>query len=470
MPDAVIGSVAWELDLDDKKFKKGVASASNEIKGLGGSIEKAAAGSQVFAAGLAAIGTGLVAFGVKSVKAFNESEQVTARLTKLILNQTDATQENVDALKGQAIAMQRVTTYGDDLVMVAQSQLATFDLSSDAIQKVIPGFLDMMAAERGVAISMEEMKNQANGLGKALVGQTDMLVKQGFQFTELQKEILKTGTESERLQVITDVMGKTYGGLAATLRDTFQGQMIVAQNTFGDFMELIGQAITERLTPLVAAINKWAESMGGPEGMMQKLNELGKTMNEWMPVIVGVIVFGLVPALASAAIAMWALVAPILPFIAAGAALGLVVKVLVDQMGGWDATMRKLALGFDIVREKWDALIANLRDGVKFIRENTAPVQSFFGNIMGKASLGFDTIFGGKRALGGSVFPNRAYLVGEQGPEMFVPNTSGDIIPNGGGSSVFNFYVSEKVDMPYVLDQVSAHLGMKGLQANAGIS
>ena len=40
-------------------------------------------------------------------------------------------------------------------------------------------------------------------------------------------------------------------------------------------------------------------------------------------------------------------------------------------------------------------------------------------------------IFGGARASGGPVSPGRAYLVGEQGPEMFMPNTAGNIIPNG---------------------------------------
>ena len=34
------------------------------------------------------------------------------------------------------------------------------------------------------------------------------------------------------------------------------------------------------------------------------------------------------------------------------------------------------------------------------------------------------------RALGGSVAEGRAYMVGEQGPEMMIPSQSGTIIPN----------------------------------------
>lgn len=42
----------------------------------------------------------------------------------------------------------------------------------------------------------------------------------------------------------------------------------------------------------------------------------------------------------------------------------------------------------------------------------------------------------GARADGGPVTGGGAYLVGEKGPELFVPKTSGTIIPNGGGAGV----------------------------------
>lgn len=40
-------------------------------------------------------------------------------------------------------------------------------------------------------------------------------------------------------------------------------------------------------------------------------------------------------------------------------------------------------------------------------------------------------LFGGARATGGPVAAGIGYLVGERGPEMFVPNTAGQIVPNG---------------------------------------
>ncbi|HEX7820326.1 MAG TPA: tail tape measure protein [Sphingobium sp.] len=39
------------------------------------------------------------------------------------------------------------------------------------------------------------------------------------------------------------------------------------------------------------------------------------------------------------------------------------------------------------------------------------------------------------RATGGPVSPGRAFLVGERGPEVFVPTSSGSVAPMGGGSA-----------------------------------
>ena len=46
------------------------------------------------------------------------------------------------------------------------------------------------------------------------------------------------------------------------------------------------------------------------------------------------------------------------------------------------------------------------------------------------------TFGGGGKAAGGPVKGNTTYLVGEQGPELFVPRTNGTIIPNGATSNI----------------------------------
>jgi hypothetical protein len=70
-------------------------------------------------------------------------------------------------------------------------------------------------------------------------------------------------------------------------------------------------------------------------------------------------------------------------------------------------------------------------------------LQSLFGGFVGKG--GFLGALAGAlipRAMGGSVSAGTPYLVGERGPEMFVPGTSGNIVPNNkmGGVTVSPVY------------------------------
>lgn len=49
--------------------------------------------------------------------------------------------------------------------------------------------------------------------------------------------------------------------------------------------------------------------------------------------------------------------------------------------------------------------------------------------------------FGGARAEGGMVTPGAAYLVGERGPEVFRPGSTGEIAPLGAGAMTLNVTV-----------------------------
>jgi hypothetical protein len=59
-------------------------------------------------------------------------------------------------------------------------------------------------------------------------------------------------------------------------------------------------------------------------------------------------------------------------------------------------------------------------------------------------------VFGGGRAAGGPVMRGTTYLVGEQGPELFTPSSSGSIIPNNAlgrsGGSTINLTVNGAID------------------------
>lgn len=77
----------------------------------------------------------------------------------------------------------------------------------------------------------------------------------------------------------------------------------------------------------------------------------------------------------------------------------------------------------------------------------TEPLLDVFSNFLkpkdggGSNIIGsiFSSIFGGGKAEGGPVEPGRGYIVGERGPEWFMPRSAGTIIPNGAGAGAINY-------------------------------
>lgn len=123
-------------------------------------------------------------------------------------------------------------------------------------------------------------------------------------------------------------------------------------------------------------------------------------------------------------------------------------KAAFDKLFGANS-LENLFSDFDNIEENFANLMA------KLIAEATAAsiVQSIFGSGTSTQNQGWGQIiagaFGGTRATGGPVAGGSAYMVGETGPELFVPNTAGRIIPNaergdmghqGGGETNIHFH------------------------------
>jgi lambda family phage tail tape measure protein len=88
------------------------------------------------------------------------------------------------------------------------------------------------------------------------------------------------------------------------------------------------------------------------------------------------------------------------------------------------------------------------------VRQLIAQLLPTFGGGGGRSSGG-GGLFGGKiipgfLADGGPALANKPYIVGERGPELFVPNTTGTVVPNdamGGGTTMITYNINA-VDAP----------------------
>lgn len=81
---------------------------------------------------------------------------------------------------------------------------------------------------------------------------------------------------------------------------------------------------------------------------------------------------------------------------------------------------------------------------VNIITQGLSTGQFSLGQVLSAAGNAIASEFGigGTRAMGGPVQGGKAYLVGERGPELFVPGSSGMVLPNSGGVHIGAIYVN----------------------------
>lgn len=91
----------------------------------------------------------------------------------------------------------------------------------------------------------------------------------------------------------------------------------------------------------------------------------------------------------------------------------------------------------------WQKILDDTKLKVKEMKDLEQQVQSIKASIAAaRASVGGAAAPAGARAAGGPVTGGEPYLVGERGPEMFIPRTSGTIVPNNALSQPTNVNVS----------------------------
>ena len=121
-----------------------------------------------------------------------------------------------------------------------------------------------------------------------------------------------------------------------------------------------------------------------------------------------------------------------------------------EATGAGEFFTRSLADGLDQVlfraRSVEDAIKGIIRQLAS--RALTTGIMGLLGGGFGGSFVG--AMFGGNRASGGHVEPGRGYIVGERGPEMFYPQSSGTIATNQqmeGGSKKIDLRVHVTGDL-----------------------
>lgn len=198
--------------------------------------------------------------------AIEADAQATFRLTKLLKVTINATDEQTQALLDQAEALEKTTVAGKDMILTTQSQLATFNLQADTIQKLTPAILDYVIAEKGANASADDFRQMTNGLAQALNGNFASLTKSGFVLDKHTKELIKNGTEAERAAALAKVLGSTYQGFAEGATQTAIGRQIMLNKALEDIQKTIASAVIPimddlklRLYQITLQVLDWTE-------------------------------------------------------------------------------------------------------------------------------------------------------------------------------------------------------------------
>jgi hypothetical protein len=253
LPEIVIGS-----KLDAKGFKQ----AESATDKLGRSVKNLAK-----TLGLAFSAAAILSYGKAAVRASLEAQAQQQRLAALLKVTNGATQQQVDVLNDQALALEKIGVVTGGNVTQVQSQLATFDLQIATIKALTPAILDYVTAEKGAAASASDFKSMTNGLAQALNGNFTSLTRTGFVLDEVTKNLIKNGTEAERAEALIKVLNSTYKDFNKNLRDTPAGQFQVLANSAEQAKEVIGTGLLEAF-----GILNGKQGIGGTVEAMDKFS------------------------------------------------------------------------------------------------------------------------------------------------------------------------------------------------------
>lgn len=226
-------SLVVDIRTNTQKFVDGMNKVNKRLDGFGRTIK-----------GVGALATGFLAgFSIKAViDATAEQERAVKQLEQAIKSTGGIAGFTANQLKTFAGSLQTVTNFGDEAVISMQSILLTFtNIRGEILTGTTRAVLDL--AER----MGTDLNSAALQLGKALnapVANLGALSRAGIQFSDEQKETIKTMVESGHIvdaqRIILKELETQFGGSAEAARDTFGGALKSLNNAAGDLLEADG--------------------------------------------------------------------------------------------------------------------------------------------------------------------------------------------------------------------------------------
>ena len=479
-------ALTLKLLADITDFTKGLNQSQKQVQSTGDKISAFGkkAGLALAAAGVAA-GAFAVKFGKDAISAASDLNETIAKTGELFGDSTaeiekfaesaasrlgQSKQQALDAAANFAIFGKSAGLAGNDLVQFSTgftnlaSDLASFNNTSpeDAINAIGSALRGEAEPLRRYGVLLNDASLRQAALELGIVSTTKNAL------TPQQKVLAAQQLIYEQTSVAQGDFARTSDGLANSQR------ILTAQ--IENVRTKIGTALLPAATELfgfiggnlIPVIENWSKSFSASLGpVVTKLSDFIKT--ELLPIIQlwwGYLTQYVIPGIGN-------LFTPILNGLFK--AFEKIKKSILDN----ETNLRPL---FDLLKAVATfakdflapILGKTLGGALQVVAKIVVTLIGLFSNLVGIINSAINAIqavasagraiggaiggalgFGGGRAMGGSVSARTAYVVGERGPELFVPSSSGSIIPNGmGGGTTINLTVNGAIDSESTARQI----------------
>lgn len=363
------GNILYKLSLDSTPFEKGLNQAARKMDAFGRQM-------QGFGKSLSTYVTApIIAMGAIAVKSWDAQAKALAQVEQGIKTTGGAAGYTAKELGKMAEKLQSKTLFGDEKILQdVTAQLLTFTgVAGREFDRAQQAALDLATRLNG------DLKGAAIMVGKALndpiLGLTAMR-RVGVAFTDSQQEMIKglvaSGKQMEAQRVILAELERQYGGSAEAAAKVGMGPLQQLANAVDDLGEEFGKILTEMIVPLTEKLRSLTTVVAGLSDETKKnIVHWGLIAAAVGPVLYG---FGKVISIGGTMVAMIGKIAaafrwlgaavlanPIVLMIAAAvaalAAFGIAVKMVIDNWKG--------LVGF--MEYTWDSITLMFVQGKNFI-------------------------------------------------------------------------------------------------------
>lgn len=194
----------------------------------------------------AATVAGVALFGKRAVEAFAQAEQSQLRLVEAYRKFDAIGNVPIESIRALASELQSLTGTDDDLLAAAAGTLARFDLTGDAIERLLPLVNDF------AILTGRDVVSASESIGRAFLGNARALKELGIDFK-------RTGDRGKDLETIMAALEAKAGGAGKAFGETAQGGLTRAQAAFGDLQEEIGGTLVPALTAMLRVVEPAAK-------------------------------------------------------------------------------------------------------------------------------------------------------------------------------------------------------------------